>query len=89
MLNKDKGRGQHKNPSKSRRAYIAWESDNDSSSDSEESTNVCLSAYYREKKKKNVSHCKYEHVDKLSYSELQVTFENLHREAVDAFKMLA
>lgn len=33
LIKKDKGKSQHKKSSKSRRAYIAWESDNESSSE--------------------------------------------------------
>lgn len=47
--------------------------------------NVCYSKH----KKKNVSHSKYEPIDGMSYSELQIPFENLNGEAVDAFKRLA
>ena len=42
-----------------------------------------------EKKKKNVSHSKLESINDLSYSHLQKACENLHREAVNAFKKLA
>ena len=31
--------------------------------------------------KKNISHYKYEPIDKMSYYELQIAFENLHGEA--------
>lgn len=41
------------------------------------------------KKKKNVSRSKLESINELSYSQLQKAFENLHREAVYAFKKLA
>ena len=40
-------------------------------------------------KKKNVRHSKLESINKLSYSQLQKAFKNLHREAVDTFKKLA
>lgn len=40
-------------------------------------------------KKKNVSHSKYETIDKISYYELQISFENIHSEGVEALKSLA
>lgn len=40
------------------------------------------------KKKTNVSHSKLESINELSSFQLQTTFENLHREIVDAFKKL-
>lgn len=40
-------------------------------------------------KKKNVSHSKYEPIDKMSYYDLQISFKNLHGEVVEAFKRLA
>lgn len=70
-----------KKPTKARRAYIAWESDSESSikrdsSDEEETVNLCLMAHH--KKKKNVSHSIYDFVDEKSYLELQKAFDTLH-----------
>lgn len=59
-----------------------------SSSESDELANICLMAKHK-KKKKNVSHSKYEPIDKMSYYELHVSFENLHGEAKKDFKRLA
>ena len=42
-----------------------------------------------QKKNKNVSHSKYDHVDEMSYFELQKAFNTLHHEAKEAFKCLA
>lgn len=42
-----------------------------------------------QKKNKNVSHFKYDHVDKMPYFELQKAFDTLHNEAKEAFKRLA
>lgn len=39
-------------------------------------------------KKKNVIHSKYEPIDKMSYYDLRITFENLHGEAIEDFKRL-
>ena len=93
MFKKDKVRDKfQKKPNKARRAYITWDSDSDSSSkddssDEEEKENLCLMAHH--KKKKNVSHSKYDHVDEMSYIELQNAFDTLHHEAKEAFKRLA
>ncbi|XP_050876901.1 uncharacterized protein LOC127080630 [Lathyrus oleraceus] len=93
LLKKYKGKDKHHNKySKVRRAYIAWESDsesssNDKSSDEEENTNLCLTVH--RKKKKNVSHSKYDHVDKMYYCDLKNAFSTLHNEAKEAFKRLA
>ena len=92
-MKKDKGRDKrHNKSSKARRAYIAWESDSesssdDNSSDEEENVNLCLMAHQR--KKKNVSHSKYDHVDKISCFDMQKAFSTLHNEAKEAFKHLA
>ena len=72
LIKKDKEKGHHKKSSKSRRAYIAWESESDSSSDessssSDESAKLCFMA--NKKKKKNVSHSKLESINELSYSQ--------------------
>lgn len=40
-------------------------------------------------KKKNVNHSKYKPIDEMYYSELQITFENIYGEVIDAFKRLA
>ncbi|XP_050915618.1 uncharacterized protein LOC127130693 [Lathyrus oleraceus] len=90
LLKKYKGKGHHKKSNKPKRAYIAWESGSESSSEgcsseSDETVNFFLMAHH---KKKNVSHSKYEAIDKMSYSDLQIAFENLHGEAVEAFKRL-
>ncbi|XP_050888687.1 uncharacterized protein LOC127093827 [Lathyrus oleraceus] len=87
LLKKDTGNGQYKKSTKPKRAYITWESDNESSSESDEAEIFCLMAHHH--KKKNVSHYKYEPIDEMSYSELQIAFENLYDEVVDAFKSLA
>src|SRR3954468_24580978 len=66
-LKKDKAKSKpQKKQTKGRRAYIAWESDSnssskESSSDEEETLNLCLMAH--QKKKKVVSHEKYNNVD--------------------------
>jgi hypothetical protein len=92
-LKKDKGKDKrHNKPRKPRRAYIAWESDSEPSSDDnlsdeEEIVNLCLTTHKR--KKKNVSHFKYDHTDKMSYADLQNAFSTLHNEAKEAFKCLA
>ncbi|XP_058721912.1 uncharacterized protein LOC131593431 [Vicia villosa] len=89
-LEKEKEKNQSKGHNKSRRAYIAWESDSSSevsSSDEEELTNLCLTAH-QHKKKKRVSHLKPELVDKVSHSQLKLAFEELHRDAIEAFKLL-
>lgn len=91
LLKKNKGKGQCKKSIKPIRAYIAWENDSESSSEgssseSDEATIFFLMAYHH--KKKNVSHSKYEPIDEMSYSELQIAFENLYGEAIDAFKRL-
>ncbi|XP_050902541.1 uncharacterized protein LOC127114361 [Lathyrus oleraceus] len=65
MIKKDKEKGHHKKYSKSRRVYVAWESESDSSSDessisSVESTKLCFmtNKKKKKKKKKNASHSK-------------------------------
>src|SRR3954471_7932954 len=53
-LKKEKEKNQSKGHNKSKRAYIAWESDSSSessSSDEEESANLCLMAHQHKKKK--------------------------------------
>lgn len=77
FIKKDKEKGHHKKSSKSRRAYIAWESGSDYSSDESSSSSVkssklCLMA--NKKKKKNLSHSKLESINELSYSQLQKLF---------------
>lgn len=72
LLKKDKGNGQYKKSRKPRRAYIAQESDSESSSESDEEENFFIMAHHH--KKKNASHSKYESIDEMSYSELQVVF---------------
>src|SRR4051812_2444545 len=44
---------------------------------------------HQHKKKKAVSHLKPEIVDKVSHSQLKLAFEELHRDAIEAFKLLA
>src|SRR3954466_5619860 len=90
-LKKDKEKNQIKGHNKPRRAYIAWESDSSSeysSSDEEESANLCLMAH-QHKKKKRVSHLKPKLVDKVSHAQLKLAFEELHRDTIEAFKLLA
>src|SRR4051812_48866785 len=41
------------------------------------------------KRKKAVSHLKPELVDKVSHDQLKLAFEKLHRDAIEAFKLLA
>lgn len=72
QLNKDKGKGRYKKSRKTRRAYIAWESDSeisseDSSSESDEKANLSLTAHHNKKKKVNNS--KYEPIDEISHYE--------------------
>lgn len=91
MLKKDKGKGQQKKSRNPRRVYIAWDSDNESSkagssSESDEMENIFLMANH---KKKSVSHFKSEPIDKMSCFGLQISFENLHGKAKEAFKRLA
>jgi hypothetical protein len=79
---KEKERGHHKRSNKSRRAYVAWESESgsssgESSSSSNESAKMCYMA--NKGKKKNVSHSKPKFMYDLSYSQLQESFENLQR----------
>lgn len=67
-------KGHHKISSKSRRVYIAWERESESSSDesstsSEESAQLCLIENGK-KKKKVVSHYKLDTNHDLSYSQL-------------------
>ncbi|XP_050919464.1 uncharacterized protein LOC127137007 [Lathyrus oleraceus] len=85
-------KGHHKKSSKSRRAYVACETESDSSSDesftsSIELTQICLIENGR--KKKQVSPSKLELPSDLSYFPLQDAFDNLHREALNSFKKLA
>ncbi|XP_050896206.1 uncharacterized protein LOC127102934 [Lathyrus oleraceus] len=92
LIKKDKEKAHHNKSSNSRRAYIAWESASDSSSDESLSSSDESAKFFfmdNKKKKKNVSHSKLEYFNELYYSQLQKTFENLHREVVDAFKTLA
>ena len=90
MLKKDKGKDKYpKRSNKCRKANIAWDSESEASRksvyiDEEEVVNLCLMAH--QKKKKNVSHSKYDHVDEMSYIELQKAFDTLHNEAKDDFK---
>jgi hypothetical protein len=92
-LKEDKEKDKHHKKSiKARRAYIAWESNsepssNGNSSDEEENANLCLTTH--RKKKKNASHSKYDHVDKMSCCDLQNAFSTLRNEAKEAFKRLA
>src|SRR4051812_37871915 len=44
---------------------------------------------HQHKKKRRVSHLKPELVDKVSHAQLKLAFEELHRDAIDAFKLLA
>src|SRR3954464_7133864 len=49
---------------------------------------LCLMAH-QHKKKKCVSHLKPGVVDKVSHAQLKLAFEELHRDAIEAFKLLA
>lgn len=73
MIKKGKEKGHHKKPNKSRRAYVAWESESDCSSDESSSSSVeSAKILYmaNKKKKKIVSHSKLESTHELSYSQL-------------------
>ena len=86
---------------KQRRAYIAWESEtnssnNDSSSDSDEISNLCLMEHtknqsYHKKNNhdKKVRKAYYNNFSPISFSELKIAFEKLLNEVVDAFKRLS
>ncbi|XP_050881487.1 uncharacterized protein LOC127084983 isoform X3 [Lathyrus oleraceus] len=101
MKYKDKGKSPPKGYNKQRRTYIAWESNSDSSStqsssDSDETANLCLMAHtknvsYHKKKinDKKVKQAYYNNFSSMSFSELKIAFEKLHNEAVDAFKRLS
>ena len=101
MMKKDKGKAPPKKFNKQRRAYIAWESDSDSSSgesssDSDETANLCLMAHIKNQsnhKKKNndkkVRQAYYSNFSSMSFPELKIAFEKLHNEAADAFKRLS
>lgn len=74
MKKKDNEKGLHKRSSISKRAYVAWKSESDSSSgesstSSEESTLIFLMENGN-KKKKVVSHSKIDTPHDLSYSQL-------------------
>lgn len=89
-LKRKKVKGHQKKSRKSRRAYITWESDSESSnaessSKSDEMENACFMANH---KKKNVRNSESKYDDKMSYFELQIVFENLHGEAKNAIKKL-
>ncbi|XP_050902822.1 uncharacterized protein LOC127115287 [Lathyrus oleraceus] len=89
MIKKDKKKGHAK---KFRRTYVAYENASDysideSSTSSVEFARICLMENGR--KKKNVSPSKLKLTSDLSYFKLQDTFDNLHREALNAFKKLA
>jgi hypothetical protein len=98
MKYKDQRKASPKGYNKQRRAYIAWESDSDSSStqsssDSDETANLCLMAHtknlsYHKKKinDKKVKQAYYNNFSSMTFAELKIAFENLHNEAVDAFK---
>ncbi|XP_058766926.1 uncharacterized protein LOC131640543 [Vicia villosa] len=99
-IKKEKGPVSKKS-NKQRRAYIAWESDSESStdedsSDDDESANLCLMAHdynqpHHKKKsdQKKVRQAYYNNFNSLTFSELKIAFEKLHKEAVEAFKRLS
>lgn len=86
MIKKDKKK---RNDKKSRRAYVTYESasSDENSTSSVESAQIYLMANGR--KKKNASPSKLQLNSDLSYSQLQDAFDNLHLEALNAFKKLA
>ena len=92
-LAKKKEKGQRNNSRNSRQAYVAWNSDNDvssneSSSESDEEANYCFMENHRQGKKKDVSHSKYSNVAKLSFNDLNNQFENLQKKTLYANKKL-
>jgi hypothetical protein len=101
MKYKDQRKDSPKGYNKQRRAYIAWESDSDSSStqsssDGDEAADLCLMAHtknlsYHKKKNndKKVKQAYYNNFSSMSFSEVKIAFEKLHNEAVDAFKRLS
>lgn len=92
MKNKDKEKGRHKKYSKPKRAYVAWERESDSSSDESSTSSVesiQIHLMENKKKKKVLSHSKHESTHDLYYSQLEEYFENLQRQAINAFKKLA
>ena len=100
-MKKDKGKAPPKKFNKQRRAYIAWESDSDlsdddSSSGSDESANLCLMAhtknqFYHKKDNHNkqVRQAYPNNFSSMTFSELKIAFEKLQYKAEDAFKRLS
>ena len=89
-LAKKKGKGQINKP---RQAYVAWESESESSSDersseSDEEVYYCFMENHRQGKKKDGSY-KYSNISTLSYNELEREFEKLQLEFLNANKKLA
>jgi Txe/YoeB family toxin of Txe-Axe toxin-antitoxin module len=74
---------------KARRAYIAWDDEEEDSSsndsDNEEIANLCLMAHIRKHKQHEVS----DSDNQPSYDELQNAFNEMYGEALDTFRKLS